>query len=171
MNKTFREELEKMLGKYFFVVDDVEDGKYFCMNKDGDSVPTNPFVEDITSPVERLIGEPEVITAYFRRYNQAPEDVEMWLSDAIEPITRNKFRTGGLREQVLKRDGYQCIICGTTQEAHLKEFGRSLTINHKNGLGRHALEGGVNPDNRLSNLETLCLRCHGHIDGLRSNRK
>ena len=80
----------------------------------------------------------------------------------------HRARFGGLRELVFERDNYCCVICGMTRESHKEEFGRDLTINHINGEGRHYMENGLNPDNRIKNMETLCLRCHGRIDGLKS---
>lgn len=61
----------------------------------------------------------------------------------------------GLREEVLKRDGYKCIECGMTAEEHLKKWNRPITIHHKNKNHK---------DNRLENMETLCLSCHGRKD-------
>lgn len=74
----------------------------------------------------------------------------------------HKIRFGGLREEVLKRDKYQCVMCGMTNAEHKEKWNCNLTINHINHKGRHSTQ----PDNRLENLETLCLRCHGHKDGL-----
>lgn len=61
----------------------------------------------------------------------------------------------GLREAVLQRDGYRCVECGMTAEEHLKKWGRPITIHHKNKNHK---------DNRLENMETLCLSCHGKKD-------
>lgn len=72
-------------------------------------------------------------------------------------------RYGGLREFVIQRDGEKCIDCGLTRQEHWKLYGKDLTVNHINGLGRNT----KNPDNRPENLETLCLRCHGKKDGIR----
>lgn len=73
---------------------------------------------------------------------------------------KNQFRFNGLREYILKRDNYTCIACGMPQEEHIKKWGKGLTINHKDGNGRNS----KTPNNNPSNLETLCLRCHGLID-------
>jgi 5-methylcytosine-specific restriction endonuclease McrA len=48
------------------------------------------------------------------------------------------------RERVLRRDGNQCVICGSTL---------NLEVDHKRAL----MNGG---DNSLSNLATLCNDCH-----------
>lgn len=73
---------------------------------------------------------------------------------------RNRLRFGGQRLIVLERDKYKCVDCGMTQDEHIAQYRKSLTINHINGKGRRSAE----PDNRLENLETLCLRCHGLKD-------
>lgn len=73
---------------------------------------------------------------------------------------RDRIRFGGNRQKVLERDNFQCIDCGMTQEEHQAKYKKSLTINHINGKGRRSQE----PDNRLENLETLCLKCHGLKD-------
>ncbi len=74
---------------------------------------------------------------------------------------KDRFRFSGLREQVWERDGYKCVDCGMTMQEHIRRWKKRLTINHKNGLGRNS----PTPDNRLQNLETLCLPCHGAKDG------
>lgn len=74
---------------------------------------------------------------------------------------KNNARFGGLRVTVLERDNYQCVECGMTQAKHLALWNKSLTIDHINNLGRTTKK----PDNRLDNLQTLCLRCHGKKDG------
>lgn len=85
----------------------------------------------------------------------------MNLRDAAK---KDRFRFGGLRQAVWDRDGNKCIGCGMGQEEHQELYNKRLTINHINGQGRNSLR----PDNRLENLETLCLPCHGRKDGLRS---
>lgn len=78
---------------------------------------------------------------------------------------KDKARFGGKTLAVYKRDNYKCIVCNMTMEEHLKKYKRRLTINHINGKGRnHKI-----PDNRLENLETVCLKCHGYRDS-KNNR-
>ena len=62
---------------------------------------------------------------------------------------RDLIRFGGLREVVLKRDNYSCVICTSSQ---------NLSVDHIDG---------DRTNNTEENLQTLCLRCHGHKDGLR----
>jgi len=58
----------------------------------------------------------------------------------------NSARWQKLRAIVRARDG-ACVRCGTTER---------LSVHHRNG---------DHTDNRMENLETLCLRCHGETDG------
>lgn len=83
--------------------------------------------------------------------------------DIKDARKKDNFRFNGLREQVYKRDQNSCVSCAMSQEDHIAKWGKRLTINHINGVGRNHKV----PDNRLENLETLCLRCHGKKDGAR----
>ena len=74
-------------------------------------------------------------------------------------------RFGGLRHRVILRDKNKCVACGMTHEQHLLQFGCDLTIDHINGQGR-----GKEPDNRMGNLQTLCLVCHGKKDWQRRRK-
>ena len=71
------------------------------------------------------------------------------------------YGCGGLREQVLERDGRKCVRCGMTAEEHAKRWNRPITIDHKNKDRK---------DNTMENLQTLCLRCHGSKDLLQGLR-
>jgi len=65
-------------------------------------------------------------------------------------LKREQDRFSGLREIVLERDGYKCTICESTER---------LEVHHKDGRGR----GKDEPNNDMSNLQTLCAKCHGEI--------
>lgn len=78
-------------------------------------------------------------------------------------VWANRNRFGGLRESVILRDKEQCVECGMIRKEHFKKWHKDLTIDHINRLGR-----GVDfkeRDNRMENLQTLCMRCHGKKDG------
>jgi 5-methylcytosine-specific restriction endonuclease McrA len=64
-------------------------------------------------------------------------------------------RTGGLRQQVLDRDGCACVQCGMTDAEHKARWGRPITVDH---IDRDKA------NNTLDNLQTLCLPCHGRKD-------
>jgi 5-methylcytosine-specific restriction endonuclease McrA len=68
----------------------------------------------------------------------------------------DKKRFGGKRKQVLERDNNSCKKCGISNRRHLVIFKCELTIHHKDGKGRNSKK----PNNRMSNLETLCIKCH-----------
>ncbi len=67
---------------------------------------------------------------------------------------------GDLREIVIQRDGEKCVDCGMTRKEHKKLYGVDITVDHENGIGSKS----EIPDNRLENLRTRCLRCHGKKD-------
>ena len=68
----------------------------------------------------------------------------------------DKYMFGGLRESVLKRDGYKCLHCGMTDAEHRKKWGKSIEIDHIDGFGsRKKIK-----HNWMSNLQTLCRICH-----------
>lgn len=73
---------------------------------------------------------------------------------------KDKFRFSGLRLTIFTRDGFRCVDCGMSMAEHIAKWGKALTINHIDGQGRNS----KTPNNDPSNLETLCLRCHGHKD-------
>lgn len=69
---------------------------------------------------------------------------------AIHERKRNKRRFNGLRNEVLLRDNYQCIVCRNE--------------NSPNNIVHHIDEttnrGGRNANNSMENLITLCRSCH-----------
>jgi len=69
-------------------------------------------------------------------------------------------RFGGNKQLALERDNFQCLNCGMSQEQHFILFNRGLTVDHIDGKGRNSEV----KNNSLDNLQTLCLRCHGHKD-------
>jgi len=66
------------------------------------------------------------------------------------------YRAGGKRQAVLARDGARCVSCGMTDAKHRAKWGRPITIDHKDRNLKN---------NAMSNLQTLCLSCHGRKDG------
>jgi predicted HNH restriction endonuclease len=73
---------------------------------------------------------------------------------------KDRQRFGGNTLAVFIKNRFRCVGCNMTMQEHLDKYGKRLTVHHINGLGRNCVE----PDNRLENLETVCLRCHGIRD-------
>lgn len=62
---------------------------------------------------------------------------------------KNQIRFNGKKYEVLKRDDYECQICGNKS---------NLIIHHKDHSGQ-----SNNPNNDVDNLITLCRKCHINI--------
>jgi cytochrome c553 len=73
----------------------------------------------------------------------------------------------GNRELAIQRDGEKCVNCGITRAEHREKYGFDITVDHIDGKGRYTPKDQQNHD--LSNLQTLCLSCHGRKDGAKSN--
>jgi 5-methylcytosine-specific restriction endonuclease McrA len=84
----------------------------------------------------------------------------MILTLTVDQAKKDRQRFGGNTLAVFKRDKYRCVNCDMTMAQHLIKYGKRLTINHINGLGRNSEV----PDNSMNNLQTLCLPCHGLAD-------
>lgn len=81
----------------------------------------------------------------------------------------HEYRFGGNREKTIIRDGGKCVKCGMNREDHQKRFSRDITVDHINGRGRNTPTR--EQDNRLENLQTLCLECHGKKDTVRAKNR
>lgn len=68
---------------------------------------------------------------------------------------------GGKRSLILKRDNFSCIKCGLTQKEHFLKYNRDITVDH---IDRDRA------NNSESNLQTLCLNCHGKKDAAQAVR-
>ena len=69
--------------------------------------------------------------------------------------TKSDYATGKQRESILERDKYRCVKCGMTDAEHKEKWGKPITIDHKDKNRKN---------NDPSNLQTLCLTCHGRKD-------
>ncbi len=97
------------------------------------------------------------IKAYMKKYYPKNKIKMLENSHKNSRIRHDKINFGGNREEALKRDKWRCRECGMTNKAHLKIYGKEITIHHKDGLGTKSKI----KNNDLENLITLCLRCHG----------
>lgn len=82
---------------------------------------------------------------------------------------RDSLLFGNNREIAILRDGEKCVSCRMTREEHRRKYNRDITVDHIDGRGRYTPKSQKNND--LSNLQTLCLKCHGRKDGLRQKEK
>ena len=60
-----------------------------------------------------------------------------------------------LAHAVFKRDKYRCKQCGTRGRSH-----NGLTLHHKGGIVSSERESRAGHKNELSNIVTICERCH-----------
>lgn len=86
----------------------------------------------------QIIERDRRVAAYFR---QANENVGAL---ACNQVIHERDVPESVKEYVKLRDGYRCIICGSTTE---------LEVDHKRAL----MNGGNNDE---SNLATICDDCH-----------
>ena len=59
--------------------------------------------------------------------------------------------TPKLKEQIRKRDNYECQFCGMTEEEHLKKYHKVLEVHHKDHNRKNT---------KRSNLITTCKKCN-----------
>lgn len=74
----------------------------------------------------------------------------------------DRYYFGGNREITIQRDGEKCVICGMTRDEHKERFKRDITVDHIDGRGMNSISSEKNND--MSNLQTLCSRCHASKD-------
>lgn len=59
-----------------------------------------------------------------------------------------------VKEEARKRDHYQCVKCGRTDEENIIKTGQPLAVDH-------IIPYRISKNNNLLNLQTLCHSCHG----------
>jgi HNH endonuclease len=59
-----------------------------------------------------------------------------------------------IKLRVRQRDGFMCVECDMPEWEHLELFGQPLQVDH-------IIMYRISHDNSMSNLQTLCVRCHG----------
>jgi hypothetical protein len=73
-----------------------------------------------------------------------------WKNGASRQLYPLKFNDE-LKENIRKRDNYNCQVCGLQDEEHILVYGYSLTVHHID----------YNKDNCIdNNLVSLCNQCH-----------
>lgn len=127
---------------------DGKNGGYHYHNGGGGSAsreflsPGGGFSASMEENARQANARRDKLKPYFDRYNAG---ILRWRGAATK-------RDGGaaLREQVLKRDGGKCIICGSTA---------NLEVDHARALANGGASG-------LGNCFTLCNTCHGQKTAL-----
>lgn len=104
---------------------------------------------------------------HFNKHNITTDGLRPECRDCTREMTLKSFykkQFNGKREDVIKRDGGVCVQCGMTRDEHRESYGRDITVDHIDGSGCNTEV----KNNQLSNLQTLCLKCHGYKDRMRS---
>lgn len=96
----------------------------------------------------------------------------IWLSEEFTGEGHPNWTGGGIesygsgwnevRERALERDGFRCVICGTTKE----EIGRNPDVHHIVPVRRFVESEDHEKENahRIENVATLCVDCHRKAD-------
>ena len=107
------------------------------------------------SDVEDKADQEQVIRDWYKRYGNQPASDRIVDKATMRFYKSKQWRD--VREQVLKRDNYECQAC--------KRQGKVTTIDkskHKSLDVDHILELESHPELAydMDNLETLCVSCH-----------
>jgi len=86
--------------------------------------------------------------------NFVGEDHPCWTGGSPEYYGENWRQK---RRKALKRDSYECRICGIGDEQHRDQLGQGLDVHHIQPIRTF---DELEEANRLSNLVTLCRGCH-----------
>lgn len=60
--------------------------------------------------------------------------------------------------EVYEKCNRKCSVCSSEER---------LAIHHIDGKGQHYEEKGLEPNNDLTNLDLICIRCHGRFHRLK----
>lgn len=85
------------------------------------------------------------------------------MGNRMEYVHRTRF--GENREKAIVRDKEMCVKCGMTRKEHREKWDRDITVDHKDKTGINCKI----KNNKLSNLQTLCLMCHTKKDNKNRN--
>jgi hypothetical protein len=102
---------------------------------------------------------------YLENYEHHFCDQECYLKWMRSGALRSTERESGIygpnwyiqRRAARARDNYTCRSCGLTEHEHKHKFGRRLEVHH---IKKARLFDDYKERNKLSNLLTLCKKCH-----------
>lgn len=119
-----------------------------------------PYCIECSSADNKYMAKGLCNKCYLKKYREDPgnwnrikERKEKWRTDNYEYVQklskerRERVHFDSKREEALEKDGRCCSNCGSTEQ---------LVVHHKDENGR----GSDEPNNDLTNLSTLCRRCH-----------
>lgn len=86
--------------------------------------------------------------------NHTGEDAPNWKGGAVSYYGENWLPQ---RRKAILRDGYKCQDCGMSQESHLDTHKKDLEVHHIQPISTFEDKTVAN---QLSNLITLCTKCH-----------
>ena len=110
----------------------------------------------MTKPFRRAKTREERLENKRRFYRKNIRKLALW---QIRYNWRIYFGSENAVFAVYRRDKYRCVKCGLRNSEHKRRWGRKLSIDHIDGSG-----GSKRPNNSMSNLQTLCMKCHGRKD-------
>ena len=86
------------------------------------------------------------------------EQKKQWIKKNPDKVAqyRSNSEFGGMAQEVLERDNFQCTKCGMSQEQSIILFNNKLSVHHEDGNGRRKSI----KNNDIDNLLTMCMRCH-----------
>lgn len=134
-------------------------------------------IEGLTEAAEKLGASPtmreynsldvtpslRVVRRRFGSWNAAKEAADLEKYDDGSCSTGRYYGPNWeiQREQVLLRDEYQCQKCGIELEAHIEKYHRGLHVHHLIPFENFQ---SYELANHLSNLVTICQRCHRTVE-------
>ena len=70
------------------------------------------------------------------------------------------------REKCLKRDSFECKVCGLSYDNHIEKFGKGLEVHHIKPRRKFYKDEKLSIDeaNKMSNLVTLCKKHHVQVE-------
>lgn len=91
-----------------------------------------------------------------------PTNSHRWWARKLEDVWP-PYGDQAMKDRARIRDRYRCRFCSMPQDEHVEQFGRQLPVHH---IYQRSAASEVDRAHVLTNLVTLCERCHHFWDGL-----